>query len=70
MKNTAHNLMEVKALVKEAYQSGNEMRHNLTKWFSHSGKYICQSIIRDTEFDLFVEDVEVLNGYRSVTVEV
>ena len=69
-KMTAHNLMEVKALIKEAFACGMELNCDGTRWFSHSGEYLAQSFIRNTEFELVVEDVDSLDGYRSVTVEV
>lgn len=70
IKNTAHNLNEVKALVKESYSSGNEMTFDKTKWFSHDGKFIATSFVFDTEFELVVEDTDSLDGYRSLKVEV
>ena len=70
MKNTVHNLMEAKVLIKEAYGHGDEIRYDNAKWFSHAGQFICTSHVRDIEFDLVVEDVDSLYGYRSVTCEV
>ncbi len=69
-KMTVHNLMEVKALVKESYSRGNELSYNGTEWFTHAGTRIGKSFTRDTEFEIVVEDIESLDGYRSVTVEV
>lgn len=69
-KNRAHNLTEVKALIKESYQDGTELNFNKTRWYSHNDKFLCTSTIFDTEFELTVEDVEALDGYRSVTIEV
>jgi hypothetical protein len=70
MKNTAHNLNEVKALIKESYQNGNEMNFNKTQWFSHNGNFLCTSNVRDVEFELTVENTDSLDGYRSVIIEV
>lgn len=69
-KMTVHNLMEIKALIKEAFAFGMELNFENTQWYSHSGKYLAKSFIRDVEFELVVEDVDSLDGYRSVTVEV
>jgi hypothetical protein len=69
-KMTVHNLMEIKALIKESFARGEEFIYENTQWFSHSGKYLAKSFVRTTEFELVVEDVESLDGYRSVTVEV
>lgn len=69
-KNTVHNLIEVRALIRESYQNGRELEFNKTKWYSHSGKFLCTSTIFDTEFELTVEDIDSLDGYRSVTCEV
>jgi propanediol utilization protein len=69
-KMTVHNLMEVKALIKESFAQGAEHEFNETKWFSHAGQYICKSFVRDVEFELVVEDIQSLDGFRSVTVEV
>lgn len=65
-----HNLNEVKALIKESYSSGMEMDFQKTQWNTHDGKFICTSDIRDTEFELTVVDTDLLDGYRSVTIEV
>lgn len=70
IKNTAHNLNEVKALVREAFQNGNELEFHKTQWMSHSGTFICTSHVRDVEFELVVEDVDTLGGFRSVICEV
>lgn len=64
-KMTVHNLMEVKALIKEHYQSGSEMDYEDTRWFTHDGEFLCQSSIFDTDFCLYLPDkssllVEVL----------
>lgn len=69
-KMTVHNLMEIKALIKESFARGEEYEFDKTKWFTHAGKYIAKSFVRDVEFELVVEDIESLDGYRSVTVEV
>jgi hypothetical protein len=69
-KQTVHNLNEVKALIKESFSRGDELTFDGTKWFKHDGQYLCKSFIRDTEFELTVEDVDTLDGYRSVIVEV
>lgn len=70
MKQTVHNVTEIKALVKEAYMKATELDLHKAKWFSHDGKFLATSHIRDTEFELVVEDVNSLDGYRSVIVEV
>lgn len=69
-KQTAHNLFEIKALIKESFAKGEELAYEKTKWYSHSGNYLAKSFIRNTEFELVVEDTDSLDGYRSVTVEV
>ena len=69
-KQTVHNLMEVKALIKEAFSHGNEMSYNHSTWFSHNYEWLCKSFIRDTEFELVVSNVDTLGGYRSVICEV
>jgi hypothetical protein len=69
-KMAVHNLMEVKALIKESFARGEEHIYEGTLWYKHNGGYIAKSFIRNTEFELVVEDVESLDGYRSVTVEV
>lgn len=63
-KMTAHNLMEVKALIKEAFACGMELNFDGTRWFSHSGEFICLSSIDHTDFTLHLDTKE------SVTVEV
>lgn len=65
-----HNLMEAKVLIKEAYARGEELALHKEKWFKHDQSFLCTSFIRDTEFELVVEDTEALEGYRSVTCEV
>lgn len=69
-KHAVHNLNEIKALIKEAYSSGSEHEFDKTDWYTHDGKYLAKSLIRNTEFELVVEDTDALEGYRSVTVEV
>lgn len=70
MKMQVHNLMEVKALVKEAFQRGDESQFDKQKWAKHDGTFLCTSFVRDTEFELVVEDTDALEGYRSVICEV
>lgn len=70
LKFTAHNLIEVKALIREAYSNGNEQEFHNRAWFTHDNEYFAKSFVRDTEFELVVEDVDSLDGYRSVIVEV
>lgn len=66
-----HNLNEIKALIKEAYVNANEYAYHEAVWISHrTGEQIARSFIRDTEFEIVVEDVDSLDGYRSVIVEV
>lgn len=65
-----HNLMEVKALIKESYSHGTELVFDKTTWLSHNETHICVSRVRDTEFELIVEDTQSLDGYRSVTMEI
>jgi len=69
-KIAVHNLLEAKVLIKEAFAIGDEQKYHNAQWLTHSGKYIGKSFIRDTEFELVVEDTDSLDGYRSVTVEV
>jgi hypothetical protein len=62
--------MEAKALIKEAYSSGDESMYHETKWYKHDGTYIGKSFVYDTEFEIVVEDTDSLDGYKSVIVEV
>ena len=56
-KNTAHNELEVKTLIKEAFSRGDEERYNGMNWFKHdSNELICTSEIKLTEFTLHQED--------------
>jgi hypothetical protein len=52
MKNTAHNLNEIKALLKESIISGDFEKHNGTHWYLHSGPFICRSIVTEKAFHL------------------
>ncbi|MBA3955019.1 hypothetical protein H0X48_06905 [Candidatus Dependentiae bacterium] len=70
MKMRAHNLMEVKALIKGAYQSGSEAEYERATWSKHDGTFLCTSHIRDTEFELTIEYTQAIDGYTSVTCEV
>jgi len=70
MKMTVHNLMEVKALIKESYARGAEMGFNKVQWNKHTGEPICISHIRDTEFELTLSSEEMVDGYRHLTIEV
>jgi hypothetical protein len=69
-KMTVTNINDIKALITIAFSCGTESCFEGTKWYSHTGKYICKSFIRDVEFELVIEDPDTLDGYRSVTVEV
>lgn len=44
MKQNVHNILEVKALLKEELLSGDPDKYNGTMWYSHSGEYLCRSI--------------------------
>ena len=64
-KNTAHNLVEVKVLIKEAFGRGDEERFNDMIWYSHTGEELCKSFINLVDFTLDLPDrssliVEVL----------
>ena len=59
-KMTVHNIMEVKALIKEEYAKGNEANFNGTGWYDHSGNYLCTSHIDDVDFKLDLEDRSTL----------
>lgn len=59
-----HNLMETKALLKEAYARGDELVFHGTVWKTHAGETICVSLIRDVEFELQMPDKS------SLTIEV
>jgi len=50
MKNTAHNLNEVKALTKEMILSGDIETFNGMTWYTHAGEYICRTF---TGLDMF-----------------
>ncbi len=64
-KQTAHNELEVKTLIKESFAQGTEDKYHGTKWFKHdSGDFICESEIELTEFVLHTPDGS------STTVEV
>ena len=69
-KMAVHNLSEAKALIKESFARGEEHIYEGTLWYKHGGGVIGKSFIRDTEFEIVVEDTESLDGYKSVTVEV
>lgn len=63
-KNTAHNLLEVKTLIKEAFMQGRELVFDDTKWHKHdSDELICTSRIELAEFILDLKD-------HSLTIEV
>lgn len=71
LKIGVHNISEIKALIKEAYASGNELAYHEAVWTNRrTGERIAKSFISDTEFELVVEDVQYLDGYKSVLVEV
>lgn len=61
---TAHNLNEVKALIKEAFSRGNEEDFSGTQWIAHGGEFLCKSEIKLTEFELVMPD------RSSITIEV
>jgi hypothetical protein len=63
-KQTAHNLLEVKVLIKEAFARGDEEKFNGTVWTSHNGEKICISKIELTEYELVLPDMS------SITCEV
>lgn len=64
IKMRVHNLMEAKALLKEAYAKGSELEFHGTVWRTHDDQLICVSFIRDVEFELEMPDKS------TVTVEV
>lgn len=68
-KQTVHNIAEIKALVKESYAQGAELKFDQTEWYSHSGKRLAKTHVYDTEFEVVVEDVESLDGYRSIIID-
>lgn len=69
-KMRVHNIMEIKALIKTSFALGSEHEFEGTKWYTHDGKYIAKSFVRDVEFELVVEDTDTLDGYKSITMEV
>ncbi len=69
-KMTVTNIDDIKALIRIAFSCGTESCFEGTQWYSHKGKCLAKSFIRDVEFELVVEDVESLDGYRSVIVEI
>lgn len=71
LKISVHNISEIKALIKEAYARGEECSYHEATWISHrTGGRIAKSFIGNTEFEIVVEDVDSLDGYKSVFVEV
>jgi predicted DNA-binding WGR domain protein len=65
-KDSAHNLNEVKALIKEAYGRGEEMLYNGTKWMKHdSDEVLCISHIDDVDFKL-----DISSDGSTLTIEV
>jgi hypothetical protein len=64
IKMRVHNLMEVKALIKESFGHGSELQFHGTVWNTHEGQLICVSFIRDVEFELQMPD------RSSLTIEV
>jgi len=52
MKNTAHNLFEVKALTKEKILSGDTESFNGMNWYSHLGVYLCRTFTGNEMFHL------------------
>ena len=61
MKNTAHNIFEVKALSKEKANLGDYETFNGTTWYSHAGTYLCMTFV---SWDKVI--VELPNGEREV----
>lgn len=59
-KQTAHNLNEVKALIKESFSRGDEEAYQGTEWIAHTGERLCRSKIRLTEFELELPDMSSL----------
>jgi uncharacterized protein YodC (DUF2158 family) len=57
MKNTAHNLNEVKALTKEMVISGDTEKYNGCNWYSHDGVYLCRTFTGSTMFHLELPNV-------------
>lgn len=51
-KQTVHNELEARALIKEAYQRGDQDEYDNNKWFTHAGEFLFTSEIRFTEFEL------------------
>ena len=63
-KMTVHNLMEVKALIKESFVVGDENEFDGTRWFTHANQFLCLSSVDLTEFTLHLDTRD------SVTVDV
>jgi len=64
VKQTVHNLMEAKVLIKESYARGEEQMYDGTRWYTHQGAFICLSNTFLTEFTLHLDTKD------SLTVEV
>ena len=63
MKYRAHNLNEVKALIKEAVKRGESEFYNGSQWYKHdSNENICRVFCSDTmaHFEYFETENEVL----------
>lgn len=51
-KETVHNLLEAKALIKESFSRGDEEKYNGTEFFTHKGEKLFKCIIKDVEYEM------------------
>ena len=51
-KQTVHNKLEGKTLIKEAYKNGDEAKYDECKFFSHEGEFLFTCRIDFTEFEM------------------
>lgn len=57
MKNTAHNLLEVKILLREAIKEGDTLKYNGMSWYDHNGSFLGRSFTGSDMFHLELPNV-------------
>ena len=51
-----HNILEARALLKEAYKNGEELDFHLTEWTTHGGRFLFISHIYDHHYFMMNHD--------------
>lgn len=67
---TVTNIDDIKSIVRQFYACGVELSLHRTQWLDSQKKPLAKTFIFDTDFEISVENVESLDGYKSIICEV